>query len=156
VQQGLQPARHPTAHVNGRIDQHQGLHPLRIAQGGQKSNGAAGRIAHQHGFFEAQIVHEGHRQIGLGFQAVGILTRPPAGQGPLCQAKGRAVESNDRRPFCQRSHDVAPGKEAGSKAMQQQQHTLSLPGPFVMDLQAIDLDKAAVRIGQILGRDRVP
>ena len=81
--------------------------------------------------------------------AIGVLTVPL--HRAFGQTKGRAVVGDDRPILAERFHHGMPGEQAGPKAMQQYEDRFTLPDDFVMDIDAVDLDKTAVRIGKFCG-----
>ena len=45
-----------------------------------------------------------------------------------------------------------PGEQAGTETVQENEDRLTLPACLVMDIDAVDLDKTAVRVGKLLRR----
>ncbi|MGZ3940608.1 MAG: hypothetical protein ACXVBK_17690, partial [Flavisolibacter sp.] len=54
-----------------------------------------------------------------------------------------------------RSHHCMPGKQAGSKTVQEDKDRFTLPHLFDMHGQTIYLNKQAIGVGQLLRRDSV-
>ena len=94
------------------------------------------------------MVHQAQQQGQVCLRTVRVLPAPL--ERAFGQAKGRAVVSDDCPRMAERFHHGMPGEQAGPEAVQQNEDRLSLPDHLVMDIEAVDLDEMAVRVGQLL------